>query len=156
MTATIDNSIEAEAGALAERLFGSALGAIDLYTVYLGVRLGLYETLAAEGECTPAALASSAGIHPRYAREWLEQQTVAGFLVCADREQSEDDRRYLLPAGHAIALLDQDSPAYTASLALATITKRWSLELVDGGRVKPSVFDRSVSPPSEFESVGVS
>jgi 2-polyprenyl-3-methyl-5-hydroxy-6-metoxy-1,4-benzoquinol methylase len=125
MTATIDtttgdNTTEADAGALAERLFGSALGAIDLYTVYLGVRLGLYEALAGEVERTPGELASAAGIHPRYAREWLEQQTVSGFLACADREQPADARRYRLPAGHAIALLDQDSPAFTASLALAT------------------------------------
>jgi precorrin-6B methylase 2 len=120
MTATIDDTTEAEAGALAERLFGSALGAIDLYTVYLGVRLGLYEVLAEQGECTPGELAGAAGIHPRYAREWLEQQTVAGFLACADREQAAEARRYLLPAGHAIALLDPDSPAFTAPLALAT------------------------------------
>lgn len=120
MTAITDTDTEAEAGAMAERLFGSALGAIDLYTVYLGVRLGLYEALAARDECTPGELARAAGIHDRYAREWLEQQTVAGFLTCADRAAPADDRRYHLPAGHAIALLAQDSPAFTAPLALAT------------------------------------
>jgi 2-polyprenyl-3-methyl-5-hydroxy-6-metoxy-1,4-benzoquinol methylase len=45
---------------------------------------------------------------------------VTGLLSCVDRRQQPDDRRYVLPAGHAIALLDQDSPAYTAALALAT------------------------------------
>jgi 2-polyprenyl-3-methyl-5-hydroxy-6-metoxy-1,4-benzoquinol methylase len=120
MTGTIDDTaIETEAGALAERLFGAALGAIDLYTVYLGLRLGLYAALA-QGECNPDELAGVAGIHPRYAREWLEQQTVTGFVVCADRAAPEDDRRYSLPAGHAIALLDHDSPAFVAPLSLAT------------------------------------
>ena len=34
------------AGAFAERLFGAALGAIDMFTTYLGLRLGLYQDLA--------------------------------------------------------------------------------------------------------------
>jgi hypothetical protein len=35
--------------ALAERLFHDVTGALELFTVYLGERLGLYRALAADG-----------------------------------------------------------------------------------------------------------
>jgi hypothetical protein len=34
---------------------------------------------------TAPQLADAAAIHPRYAREWLEQQAVAGYLIVDDR-----------------------------------------------------------------------
>ena len=34
------------ADALAERLFGATLGALELFSVYLGTELGLYRALA--------------------------------------------------------------------------------------------------------------
>ena len=39
--------------AFVERLFGSALGTMDVFTVYLGDRLGLYRALAQHGSLTP-------------------------------------------------------------------------------------------------------
>jgi hypothetical protein len=38
--------------ALRERLFGNAVGALELYTIYLGERLGLYRALAESGAAT--------------------------------------------------------------------------------------------------------
>jgi 2-polyprenyl-3-methyl-5-hydroxy-6-metoxy-1,4-benzoquinol methylase len=92
---------------LAERLFTSALGALELYSVYLGSELGLYHTLEREGALTPDELAERAGIAPRYAREWLEQQAVAGLL-------EHEDGRFSLPAGHARVLAHVDDPAHVA------------------------------------------
>ena len=57
--------------ALVERLFMDAISAFDLLSVYLGDVLGLYRTLADKGALTSAELADAAGIHERYAREWL-------------------------------------------------------------------------------------
>src|SRR5687767_12410660 len=68
------------ADAFAERLFGSALGAIDLLSAYLGDRLGWYRSLAADGPATPRELAARTSCDERYAREWLEQQAVSGVL----------------------------------------------------------------------------
>jgi 2-polyprenyl-3-methyl-5-hydroxy-6-metoxy-1,4-benzoquinol methylase len=112
-------SAEAAAGALAERLFHAGLGALDVLTVYLGVKLGLYAALAARPESAPSELAHDAGIAPRYAREWLEQQTVAGIIACDDRQAEAEARRYSLPPGHDVVLLDADSPACMAPIALA-------------------------------------
>ena len=105
--------------AFAGRLFGSALGAIDLYAVYLGDRLGLYRALAKDGPATAPELAARAGIHPRYAREWLEQQAVSEVLHVDDAAKPEDARRYSLPAAHAEALTDPESPFSMAPLARA-------------------------------------
>ena len=66
--------------ALVERLFGATLGTLELFGVYLGDRLGLYRALAGADALDPDELARRAGIAPRYAHEWLEQQAVAGIL----------------------------------------------------------------------------
>lgn len=60
------------AAALADRLFHDMIGALELFTVYLGERLGLYRALAMEGPATSAELAGRTGTTERYVREWLE------------------------------------------------------------------------------------
>ena len=92
---------------LPTRLFTAMLGAYELSTVYLGVRLGCYASLAGEGAANAAELAARCGIHPRYAREWLEQQAVSEFLVVDDPAGDAEVRRYALPPEHA-ELADPD------------------------------------------------
>jgi SAM-dependent methyltransferase len=110
-------SAEAARDAFAERLFGMALGAYELMTVHLGDRLGLYRALAGRDGTTEAELAEAAGIDERYAREWLEQQAVAGILEVDDAGADAAERRYRLPDGHAEALTDRESLAYVAPMA---------------------------------------
>ncbi len=93
--------------ALVGRLFEATLGAMDLYGVYLGDRLGLYRALADAGPLTSSGLADAAGVHERYAREWLEQQAATGILEVDDAKADEMERRFSLPAGHDEALLDE-------------------------------------------------
>ena len=100
------------------------LGAFDVLTVGIGDRLGLYDTLHQHGPVTFSELAQLAGIHPRYAREWLEQQTVASILAVDDAARPADERRYSVPAEHVPVLVDQDSlfflrPILTAISAAA-------------------------------------
>src|SRR5437667_6931417 len=82
--------------ALVGRLFEQTLGAFELFNVYLGDRLGLYQALAADGPATAPQLATRAGIGARYAREWLEQQATAGILEVHDVSAQADVRRYSL------------------------------------------------------------
>ena len=103
--------------ALAGRIFQSVLGAMDLFTIYLGDRLGLYRALQEGGPATSAELAARAGIHERYAREWLEQQAVGSLLDVDDAGKDAAERRYSLPAGHDEVLLDRDSLNYLAFVA---------------------------------------
>ncbi len=107
--------------ALVERLFGATIASFELGCLYLGHRLGLYAALGERGPLTPGALAEASGIHPRYAREWLEQQAAAGILDVDDPSAAQDERRFSLPAGHDEVLLDEDSLNYAAPFA------RWHL-----------------------------
>lgn len=109
-----------ETDELAEHLFSSVLGAFDVLTVHIGDQLGLYELLHRDGPLTAGELARASGMHARYAREWLEQQTVAGFLDADDVTAPGDVRRYSLPAGHVAVLVDRDSLAYSAPFARLT------------------------------------
>jgi SAM-dependent methyltransferase len=99
---------------ISRRLFDAVLGAMDMWSVYLGEKLGLYVTLAQRGPLTSAELAEAARIDPRYATEWLEQQTVTGFLAVDDHDLPDDDRRYALPPSHAEVLTNPDSLDYLA------------------------------------------
>lgn len=107
---------ETQAAELNGRLFMAAVEATELATVVMGHRLGLYRALAEGGPQTPGELAARAGIHARYAREWLEQQAVAGIVAVA-ADADEDARRYTLPPAHTAVLLDADSPLYAVPLA---------------------------------------
>ena len=109
----------ADRDALADRLFKSTIGALELYHVYLGERLGLYTALAAKGPLTSHGLASEVGINERYAREWLEQQAVAGVLTV--ELDAQGDRGYSLPRGHAEVLVDADSVNFLAPLGRAMV-----------------------------------
>jgi len=105
------------ADAFAERLFGSALGAIDVLSAYLGDRLGWYRSLATDGPATPAELAARTSCDRRYAREWLEQQAVSGVLTVEGADGPEGERRYALPPGPAEVLTDPASLNYLAPIA---------------------------------------
>lgn len=108
---------EAQRDAFAERLFGAALGAYELMTVHLGDRLGYYQALTDAGDANPGELAEATGTHERYAREWLEQQAVAGILEVDDASAAPGERRYRLPAGHGEVLVDRESLAYVTPMA---------------------------------------
>ncbi|MGE0226883.1 MAG: class I SAM-dependent methyltransferase [Dehalococcoidia bacterium] len=101
---------------LVERLFEDLLGTITTFSVFLGDRLGLYRALSEGGPATSADLAARAGIHERYAREWLEQQAVDGILE-ASEERDPHRRTYALPTGHAEVLTGVESLSYFAPFA---------------------------------------
>ena len=101
------------------RMFSSMIGSLEIFHVYLGVRLGLYRALAEQGWLTAGELATAAGINARYAREWLEEQAVAGFLSV--RGEGTESRRYSLPAAHADVLLDADNLNYMGGTTLQVV-----------------------------------
>lgn len=71
---------------ISQRLFDAVLGAMDKW--------------------------SAARIDPRYATEWLEQQTVTGLLEVDDHDLLAHKSRYALPPSHAEVLTNPDSLAY--------------------------------------------
>ena len=117
MTMTAPQDAAERRDALVGRLFEATLGAFDLLTIHLGAELGLYRALAERGPLTAAELAAAAGIAPRYAREWLEQQAVAALIDVDDAAADAEARRYSLPAGYEEVLVDPTSPASMTGMA---------------------------------------
>lgn len=117
MTTTEPTTTPLEERSLDERLLDATTGALELFGVYLGDRLGLYATLRNLGPSTPAQLAAAAGIAPRYAREWLEQQAVAGVLTVDDPDAGAEQRRFALPEAHVGVLADPVALDHVAPLA---------------------------------------
>jgi 2-polyprenyl-3-methyl-5-hydroxy-6-metoxy-1,4-benzoquinol methylase len=114
--------------ALVQRLTADAIGALALLCVYIGDRLDLYRVLAQQPGATAQELASAAGLHPRYVREWLEQQTVSGILETENPAAADDERRYRLPPGHDEALMDESSLHFTGALAQGVVSCTRPLE----------------------------
>jgi SAM-dependent methyltransferase len=105
---------------LSEHLFNSMLGALDILSIHIGDQLGLYDLLYRRGPLTAAETAAQAGMHPRYAQEWLEQQCVAGLIDVEDASASAAARRYSVSGDHAAVLADPDSLAYFTPFARMT------------------------------------
>jgi SAM-dependent methyltransferase len=105
-----------DAEALAEEIFSGMRSTLETFAVYVGVRRGLYEALAAHGPMTSRELAKVAGIHPRYAREWLEQQAVVGVLTASGpADDLGYERSFELPADHQRVLVHREDPLYMAA-----------------------------------------
>jgi 2-polyprenyl-3-methyl-5-hydroxy-6-metoxy-1,4-benzoquinol methylase len=102
---------------LAERLFSATISTLELFAIHLGRRLGLYGVLADGQARTSTQLADDVGIAERYAREWLEQQAVAGLLELAHPSEDARARSYRLDPAHARVLADVDDPAHVAPFA---------------------------------------
>jgi predicted transcriptional regulator len=104
------NASQQTADEVAERLFGSLLGLVEIMSAYLGDRLSWYRCLASDGPASAVELARRTDTQVRNGREWLEQQAVAGLLV-VESEDTADDRRYVLPTSTAEVMTDPTSLA---------------------------------------------
>lgn len=118
MAVTISPTDDAQRrDALVDRLFEATIGTLELFSIHLGRRLGLYDLLDREGSLTSSALAERAGIDHRYAVEWLEQQAVAALVDVDDPEAPESERCYSLSDGVACVLTRPDDLSHVAPFA---------------------------------------
>ena len=111
-----ESDLSSKRDAFIERLVESLRGTFDIFSAYIGVKLGLYESLAEAGPSTSVELASRTSTHERYIREWLEQQAVTGILDVDDEKAAATARRFSLPEAHAEVLVDRESLNYLAPL----------------------------------------
>jgi 2-polyprenyl-3-methyl-5-hydroxy-6-metoxy-1,4-benzoquinol methylase len=135
--------------ALSERLRQATITALELYSVYLGERLGLYRALAEGGPATSTELAARTGTAERYVREWLEQHAAAGLLAVDDPAAGPLERRYRMPPEHVPALADPDHVHYQAYRGV---------EAVRAARPLPDVVEAfrhgGAPPPLPWEPEG--
>lgn len=116
-TPTLPSADEQATDTLVERLFTATIDTLELFSVHVGRRLGLYTILSDGRSRTPDELATEAGIANRYAREWLEQQAVAGLLEVDAAQDGPNARRFRLAPSHAKVLAHADDPAHIAPFA---------------------------------------
>jgi SAM-dependent methyltransferase len=109
--------------------------AMHLPLVALGDRLGLYRALADAGPVTAAELAERTGCAERYLREWLAAQAASGYAAY----DPEGERFWLTPE-QAVALADEDHPAFVAGGSLVVTAVSSIVErLVDAFRTGEGV-----------------
>lgn len=105
-----DEAVEA----FADRVFTDLLGAMSTYATTIGVTLGWYEALAGADSMTSIELAAATDTDERYCREWLEQQTVSGYLRVSDADDQPTARRFSIAPEAAEVLTNRASLAYMA------------------------------------------
>ncbi|MFC4438859.1 MULTISPECIES: SAM-dependent methyltransferase [Natrialbaceae] len=99
-----------------EAFLERAADTMSLFGMYIGDRLGYYDVLATR-PLTAAELAAATETDERYAREWLEHQTVTGVLSVENPDAEAPGRRYALPASYVEVLCEPESLNYLAPLA---------------------------------------
>ena len=135
--------------ALADRLYANAAGALELYTIYLGERLGLYVALADGEPVTSTELAGRTGTTERYVREWLEHHAANGLLEVDDPAAEPLGRRYSMPPEHVPVLAEPDDLRYAAYRGV---------ELVRAARPMPALVEAfrsgAAPPPIDWKPEG--
>src|SRR5690606_22169569 len=108
--------------------------------IYLGDKLGLYQSLHEDGPSTSVELAGRTCLDERYVREWLEYQAVNGVLDVDTIDAGPTQRRYSLPAEHGAVLAEPEFPYYMASAGKILLGSIRPIdEIVDGFRTGAGV-----------------
>ena len=109
------------------QLVGELGATVNAGLIVLGDRLGLYKAMAQAGPLSSSELAEKTGTAERYVREWLNAQAAGGFVTYDPATQ-----RYELPPEQALALANEDSPAFVCGafeLATATLKSGSQIEM---------------------------
>ena len=68
-----------------EKIPNPHAGTFDMFSMYLGVRLGYYKAMSEGGSINSTELATRTKTNERYTRKWLEQQAVGRFSTVRRR-----------------------------------------------------------------------
>lgn len=93
------------------KVVGDVGSAMSAALVVLGDQLGLWKAMANGKAVTPAELSQATETTERYVREWLNAMAAGGYV-----RYDAVSERFTLPAEHAVALADPDSPAFVPGL----------------------------------------
>src|SRR2546423_4928894 len=109
------------------QVIGELGATVNAGLIVVGDRLGLYRAMAGAGPITSAELAEKTSTAERYVREWLNAQAAGGYVTYDPSTQ-----RYQLPAEPAMALADENSPAFVCgAFELATATLKAESHIED-------------------------
>src|SRR6266699_6385363 len=125
------------------KVMGDSAGANAIVMASIGDRLGLFKALV-QGPATSAELSERAHINERYAREWLNEMTCAGYL-----EHDPTSQRFTLPAEHVPVLAQEGGPfflggAYQMMMAQIEVYNQLLQVFQQGGGVPMEAYDPSI------------
>lgn len=92
---------------LVGKMLGDLGGAFSVPTVRIGLRLGLFNSLHADGPATAVDLAERLGLAERYVREWAMAQAANGYLTF-----DAASGQFSLSPEQAMVFAIKDSPLY--------------------------------------------
>ncbi len=92
---------------LVGKMLGDLGGAFSVPTVRIGMRLGLFDSLHADGAATSTELATRLGLAERYVREWALAQAANGYIHFEPATE-----RFSLSPEQAMIFAIKDSPLY--------------------------------------------
>jgi 2-polyprenyl-3-methyl-5-hydroxy-6-metoxy-1,4-benzoquinol methylase len=121
--------------ALVGKMLGDLGGAFSVPTVRIGLRLGLFNSLHAEGPATVEELANRLGLAERYVREWALAQAANGYIMF----DSEAEKFSLSPE-QAMVFAIEDSPLFLeGAFDLAAAMVEGEAKVEDGFRTGKGV-----------------
>jgi len=112
------------------QVIGDLGATVNAGLIVAGDRLGLYRAMAGSGPISSRDLAEKTGTAERYVREWLNAQAAGGYVTYDPATE-----KYELPAEQAMALADENSPAFVCgAFELATATIKAEPQIEDSFR----------------------
>ena len=141
--------------ACVERIYRDAAGTMASGLAYLGVRTGLFETMAGKGPMTSEAVVAESGLDARYVDEWLGGMTAAGYL---DYEPAAET--FELPPEHAYLFASAGTDHYVGGLfegmpGLLQSAPRVAEAFREGGGVPFSEFHPEVHASIDTMNRGI-
>jgi hypothetical protein len=109
-TATATAADPAEVGQVMGQLMADLAATSGMLLTLVGVRTGLWRTLA-DGPASPGELAARASAAEPYVREWLRSQAAAGYV-----HYEPATGRFSLPAAVAAVMAGEQAAAQWAEL----------------------------------------
>lgn len=93
------------------KVVGDVGTALAISLISIGDRLGLFDKLNGAGPLTAEQFAQRAGLHPRYAEEWLGAMVCNGYIAYDTAADT-----YTLPEEHALFLCKSPTEYYLGGL----------------------------------------
>jgi ubiquinone/menaquinone biosynthesis C-methylase UbiE len=127
--------------AFADKVFADMAGAMTAGLGFVGVKTGLFRTLAGKGSLTLEEVIAATELQPRYVEEWLKGMVCAGYL-----EYEPGAATYRLPDEHAFLLASEGSDHFMGGLfcmapVLLRVAPRVAVAFEKGGGVPFEDFD---------------
>ena len=95
----------------ANKVYGDMAGAMAVGMAYVGVKMGLFRTMAGKGHVRADEVAKLSGLRPRYVEEWLKGMAAASYL-----DYDAAAHTYRLPEEHAYLLASEDTDHFMGGL----------------------------------------